>query len=85
MTGLKKKKIGTVLSNKMQKTVIVEVARRIRHPLFQKFFVKRKKFKVHDEKGECGIGDTVLIQECRPISREKRWKVKQVLEKGAVA
>ncbi|MBI2340906.1 MAG: 30S ribosomal protein S17 [Deltaproteobacteria bacterium] len=79
---LKKKKVGVVLSNKMQKTVVVEVARRIQHPFFKKFFLKRKKFKAHDEKGECGVGDRVLICECRPISREKRWKVQQVLEKG---
>lgn len=82
--SLKKKKIGVVLTNKMQKTVVVEVTHRVKHPMFQKFFVKRKAFKVHDEKGECGVGDKVLIQECRPISREKRWKVCQVLEKGVV-
>lgn len=84
MIALKKKKVGVVLTNKMQKTVVVEVSHRIKHPMFQKFFMKSKKFKVHDEKGECGVGDKVLIQECRPISREKRWKVKQILEKGVV-
>lgn len=76
-----KSQIAKVLSNKMDKTVVVEVARRVKHPAFQKFFQKRKKFKVHDEKNECGIGDQVLIQESKPISKDKRWVVKKILAK----
>lgn len=85
MTGTKKTQIGRVLSNKMEKTVVVEVARKVRHARYGKIFVKRKKFKAHDEAKNCGVGDRVLIKECPPMSREKRWVVIQILEKNTVA
>lgn len=70
-----------MLKNKMDKTAVVVVTRRVRDSLFEKYYTKRKKFKAHDEKNECGVGDRVLICESRPLSREKRWVVKQILEK----
>lgn len=82
MAGAKKTQVGRVISNKMQKTAVVEVTRRVKHPLFHKFFVKRKKYKVHDEKSECGIGDRVLMRECPPVSRDKRWVVVEIIEKA---
>lgn len=82
MAGLKKKKIGIVIGNKMEKTATVEVARKIKHPLFKKYFVRTKKFKVHDEKNECQIGDQVEIVEDRPISREKHWVVTKIIAKA---
>ena len=74
---LQRKRIlkGKVVSNKMQKTVVVEVVRLKKHPKYKKYFKVSKKYKAHDEKGECRIGDKVLIQETRPISKEKRWRV----------
>jgi len=73
-----------VLSNKMDKTVVVSVDRQVKHPMFKKYYTKRNKFKAHDAKNECGIGDRVLIAECRPISREKCWTVTHILEKAVV-
>lgn len=77
-----KTRTGVVSGNKMAKTVVVTVARKVKHPLFKKYFSKTVKFKAHDAKSECGVGDRVLLRECRPISREKRWMVVQVIEKG---
>lgn len=71
----KRQFIGTVISNKMQKTVVVEVKRMKEHPKYKRRYKVHKKYKAHDEKGEYHIGDKVIIQECRPVSREKRWKV----------
>ena len=79
---LKKKKVGRVLSNKMDKTAVVEVSRRVKSQTLQKYYTERKKFKAHDAKNECQVGDSVLIMECPPISREKRWMVTQILEKA---
>lgn len=81
--GLKKKKVGKVVSNKMDKTAVVVVSRRVKSPFLQKYYTQRKKFKVHDPKNECQVGDSVLIMECTPISREKRWKLAQIIEKTA--
>ncbi|MBX7148387.1 30S ribosomal protein S17 [bacterium] len=83
MTVERKTKEGIVISDKMAKTAVVEVVRRVRDPIFGKFLTKKKKFKVHDEKNECAVGDRVAIQECKPISKTKRWVVTQVVEKGA--
>lgn len=80
---LKKKKVGTVVSNKMDKTAVVMVTRRVKSQFLQKYYTVRKKFKAHDEKNECQVGDSVLIMECPPISREKRWTVSQIIEKAA--
>ncbi|EKD41533.1 MAG: 30S ribosomal subunit protein S17 [uncultured bacterium] len=84
MAVLKKKKIGVVIGNKMDKTATVEVARKIKHPHFKKYFVRTKKFKVHDEKNECQIGDQVEIIEGRPVSREKHWVVTKIISKAGV-
>lgn len=73
--------VGTVVSDKMDKTVVVVVQRLVKHPLYQKYMRKRARYKVHDEKNECHMGDRVLIMETRPVSREKRWRVKEVLER----
>jgi small subunit ribosomal protein S17 len=74
--------IGRVLSNRMDKTVVVEVARTKRHPLYGKVIGMRKKYKAHDEENSCQIGDVVEMIESRPMSREKRWVVTQILERA---
>lgn len=71
----KKQLIGKVISNKMQKTVVVEVERLKEHPKYKRRYRLHKKYKAHDEKGEYKVGDRVIIEECRPISKEKRWRV----------
>ena len=71
----KKQLIGKVISNKMQKTAVVLVGRIKEHPKYKRRFKVKKKYKAHDEKGEYRVGDKVIIEECRPISREKRWRV----------
>ena len=71
----KKQLIGKVISNKMQKTVVVEIERIKEHPKYKRRFKVSKKYKAHDEKGEYKIGDRVIIEECRPLSKEKRWRV----------
>lgn len=73
-----------VLSNKMNKTLVVQVERLVPHPVYQKYYRKMKKMKVHDAKGECHVGDRVLIRESRPISREKSWAVCQILTRAQV-
>ncbi len=73
--------IGRVLSNRMDKTVVVEVERRKRHPLYGKVIAMRKKYKAHDAENACEIGDVVEMIESRPLSREKRWLVTQILER----
>lgn len=73
--------IGTVVSNKMDKTVVVSVERMVLHPVYHKYVKRRKKYKAHDENNECGIGDKVLLIQSRPLSKEKRWRVKKILEK----
>ena len=78
----RKEKIGVVVSDKMDKTVVVQVERRVSHPLYKKIVKKRKKFYAHDEKNECKTGDLVKIVETRPLSRLKRWKVSEIMEKG---
>jgi small subunit ribosomal protein S17 len=80
----KKTRVGTVTSNKMDKTVVVEVERQILHPKYHKFIRRRNKFKAHDAQNTCQIGDRVLIEESRPISKDKRWVVVKVLDKAAV-
>ena len=77
----RQQKTGVVVSNKMQKTVVVEVQRLVMHPLYHKYLRRRSRFMAHDEKSECKVGDRVLIQECRPLSRHKRWTVNEVLER----
>jgi small subunit ribosomal protein S17 len=78
----RKTKVGTVVSDKMNKTITVEVERLVLHPTFQKYYKRRKKFKAHDEKEQCGIGDVVEIIETRPLSKTKRWAVKKIIQKA---
>ena len=80
--GIRKTLVGMVVSDQMDKTVVVLVQRLVKHPLYQKYIRKRKRYKVHDEKNDCHLGDRVLIMETRPLSREKRWRVKAVLERA---
>jgi small subunit ribosomal protein S17 len=80
--GYRKVRVGRVVSDKMEKTVVVQVADRKSHPLYKKVLQRRVKFKVHDEGNECKVGDLVRIMETRPISRDKRWRVVEVVEKA---
>jgi small subunit ribosomal protein S17 len=73
--------VGKVVSDKMDKTVVISTERMVLHPVYHKYVKLRKKFKAHDEKNECAVGDKVLIVETSPISKEKRWKIKQIIEK----
>jgi small subunit ribosomal protein S17 len=79
----RQQKIGVVVSDKMQKTVVVEVERFVMHPMYQKYLRRRSRFMAHDEKDECKIGDRVAIRETRPMSRHKRWAVTQVLDRAS--
>ena len=79
--NLRKTKAGVVTSNKGDKSITVKVERKVKHPLYGKFVKKSTKFHAHDEKNECSIGDTVKIMETRPISKTKRWRLVEVVEK----
>ncbi len=78
----KKTLVGRVLSDKMEKTVVVEVMRLVQFPLYKKYILRKKKYKAHDERNRCRVGDKVLIVESRPLSKHKRWKVMKTLEKA---
>ena len=80
--NLRKERVGVVLSNKMDKTIVVAVRWKEKHPLYGKFVNKTRKFHVHDEKNECGIGDTVRIMETRPLSTTVRWRLTQIIERA---
>ncbi|MBL7927911.1 MAG: 30S ribosomal protein S17 [Bacteroidia bacterium] len=80
--ALRKTKIGIVTGNKMNKSIVVSEHRKEKHPIYGKFINKTKKFVAHDEKNECGLGDRVLIMETRPMSKTKRWRLVEVLEKA---
>jgi small subunit ribosomal protein S17 len=80
---LKNQKIGEVVSTKMAKTIIVEVIRRVPHPLYKRIVSKRKKFYAHDETGNAKTGDVVRIIECRPLSKLKRWRLEEVIRRAA--
>ncbi len=80
--NLRKEKIGIVVSNKMQKSIVVEVERRVKHPKYGKFVKKTSRFAAHDEKDECGIGDTVRIAETRPLSKTKCWRLVEIIERA---
>ena len=82
-SNLRKRRTGVVLSDKMQKTIVVQIRRKALHRLYGKVIEKANKFKVHDEKNEAKTGDRVLIQETRPLSKDKRWTLVEVLERGA--
>ncbi len=80
--NLRKEKIGVVVSNKMDKSIVVAVARKVKHPMYGKFVNKTTKFTAHDEENTCGEGDTVKIQETRPLSKNKRWRLVEILERA---
>lgn len=80
--GYRKTRTGVVVSDKMDKTIVVAIQTKVRHPLYGKMVNRTRKFKAHDENNECGIGDTVKIMETRPISKDKRWRLVEIVEKA---
>ena len=80
--GRRKTQVGVVVSNKMDKTVVVQVDKVLKHPIYKKYISRRNKYKVHNEKNDCNVGDRVLIIESRPLSKEKMWRVYKILEKA---
>lgn len=80
--GYRKTRTGVVVSDKMDKTIVVAIKTKVRHPLYGKMVNRTRKFKAHDENNECGIGDTVRIMETRPMSRDKRWRMVEIVEKA---
>lgn len=80
--NLRKERVGIVVSDKMDKTVVVAVKWKEKHPIYGKFVNKTRKFHVHDEKNECGVGDTVRIMETRPLSKTIRWRLTQIIERA---
>ena len=83
--GMRKPRVGVVVSDKMDKTITIAVKYRVRHPLYGKIMNRTTKIKAHDEKNECGIGDTVRVMETRPLSRDKRWRLVEIIEKAKYA
>jgi small subunit ribosomal protein S17 len=81
--SLKNEKVGAVVSTKMEKTIVVEVSRRVQHPLYRRIVKARKKFYAHDEDGAAKLGDVVRIVECRPLSKTKRWRLAEVIRRAA--
>jgi small subunit ribosomal protein S17 len=79
-----KEKVGIVISNKMEKTVVVKVESRFAHPIYSKTMIKTRKYLAHDESNECNIGDQVLVQETRPLSKRKRWTLSKILSKSSL-
>jgi small subunit ribosomal protein S17 len=80
--NLRKERVGKVVSNKMTKSITIAINRKVKHPIYGKFMNKTTKFMAHDEKNEAGIGDTVRISETRPLSKKKRWRLVEVIEKA---
>ena len=80
--NLRKTRVGMVVSDKMDKTVVVAIKDSVRHPLYKKIIKRTVKLKAHDEQNACGIGDRVLVMETRPLSRDKRWRVAEIIEKA---
>jgi len=80
--NLRKTRIGSVVSNKMDKTIVVSIVDNVKHPLYKKIIKRTVKFKAHDENNECNIGDRVEIMETRPLSKDKRWRLTQIIEKA---
>ena len=79
-----KEQIGVVVSNKMEKTIAVKIENRYPHPIYSKTMLKTKKYLAHDELEQCNIGDQVLIQECRPLSKQKRWQLVKIISKSSL-
>lgn len=82
MRNLRKERVGVVTSNKMTKSISVEVERKVKHKMYGKYVKKSSKFMAHDEKDDCNIGDTVKIMETRPLSKSKRWRLVEILERA---
>ena len=80
--NLRKTRVGKVVSNKMDKTIVVAIEDHVKHPLYKKIVKRTYKLKAHDEKNECNIGDTVLIMETRPLSKTKRWRLVEIIERA---
>ena len=80
--GMRKTRVGVVVSDKMDKTITIAVKYRVRHPLYGKIMNRTTKIKAHDENNECGIGDTVRVMETRPLSHDKRWRLVEIIEKA---
>ena len=80
--NLRKTQVGLVTSDKMDKTVVVSIKDRVQHPLYKKIVNRTVKIKAHDEKNECGVGDRVLVMETRPLSKDKKWRVVEIIEKA---
>ena len=80
--GMRKTRVGVVVSDKMDKTITIAVKYRVRHPLYGKIMNRTTKIKAHDENNECGIGDTVRVMETRPLSHDKRWRLVEIVEKA---
>jgi small subunit ribosomal protein S17 len=80
--NLRKERVGQVVSNKMQKTITITVNRKVKHEMYGKFIRKTKKFTAHDENNDCNIGDTVKIMETRPMSKNKRWRLVEIIERA---
>ena len=80
--NLRKSRVGKVVSDKMDKTIVVVIEDNVQHPLYKKIIKRTSKFKAHDEKNECGIGDTVEIMETRPLSKDKRWRLVRIINKA---
>jgi small subunit ribosomal protein S17 len=80
--NLRKEMVGVVVSNKMEKSIVIAVKRKEKHPIYGKFVNKTSKFAAHDEKNDCNIGDTVRIMETRPVSRNKRWRLVEIVERA---
>ena len=80
--GMRKTRTGVVVSDKMDKTIVVEIRTRVKHPLYGKIMNRTKRFKAHDENNECGIGDTGRVMETRPLSKDKCWRLVEIIEKA---
>ena len=80
--GLRKTREGVVVSDKMDKTIVVEIKTRVRHPLYGKIMNRTTRLKAHDEENACGVGDRVMVMETRPLSKDKRWRLTQIIEKA---
>ncbi len=80
--NLRKERIGVIVSNKMDKSIVVQVTRNVKHPVYGKYVKKSTKFLAHDEKNECNIGDTVRISETRPLSKNKCWRLVEIVERA---
>ena len=80
--GIRKTRVGVVVSDKMDKTITVSLSTRVRHPLYGKFITRTTKITAHDEENQCGIGDTVRVMECRPLSKQNRWRLVEIVDRA---